>query len=640
MTSVISLQGIRDAVGHLPYRNTESLKRRLVRCIVALHEQSCPPDIQESAVADALIRNLWGEGVGLRALPNKRRNLSSLRSSVNSDLRDLYRQGRNPEGLIIGPNYLFAMSEEAKEALLATFSATVGRGAGVSLETLTQVIQTVGEVLSASGVFSEEASASEREKMERVRELLRDLSHRLSGDGKDAEGHGDDMEPPAEGVEGPLSEEPATDADERDDVIEEVIEVLEEEDDTLAGEPLPELEALDTDTYESEPETDPAPLEADAADVDGPLDEVIEVLEADDAMLGEEPLQETETEPIFSDGDAADTQDLLEEVIEVVEEDDDGPVDEASPDVGQDTGTEDLGLPVGNLGVDEAGGALTGGSGEKTRILAEEFDGYLGAMERHFNQYILVPEGDYPVGADRPEGSHRPAQRVYLKGFYAGKFPVTNGLFEIFVEKTGYVTSAEKAGYGLVFTGSLQESLDAHTGRMRLTLKPEAHCERVPGAFWYQPEGPGSTLHGRRTHPVVQVSRMDAMAFAAWTGKRLPTEDEWEAAARTEQGLFLPWGIDWSGDRCNVEEALVGGTTPVDRYSAFANPWGIADTLGNVFEWTLSPYPEDPGAPKTAPCYVVKGGSWLSDGNVRLFSRFKMEAETASNTLGFRCVAY
>ncbi|MFC1533931.1 formylglycine-generating enzyme family protein [Thermodesulfobacteriota bacterium] len=129
----------------------------------------------------------------------------------------------------------------------------------------------------------------------------------------------------------------------------------------------------------------------------------------------------------------------------------------------------------------------------------------------------------------------------------------------------------------------------------------------------YQPLGPGSTLHSKRNHPVVQVSREDAMAFTIWTGKRLPTEDEWEAASRSVNGYDFPWGQDFKDGLCNTEEAFIGDTTPVDKYKDSANIFGIIDTMGNVLEWTLDKFDplvnEKPGFEN----YVIKGGSWISD---------------------------
>jgi formylglycine-generating enzyme required for sulfatase activity len=139
---------------------------------------------------------------------------------------------------------------------------------------------------------------------------------------------------------------------------------------------------------------------------------------------------------------------------------------------------------------------------------------------------------------------------------------------------------------------------------------------------------------------VVQVSLEDALAFAAWTGKRLPAEDEWEAAARTADGYVLPWGKNWQREACNIEDSSIADTTPVDRYMDFANNLGIVDAIGNVLEWTMEPCEPPSHAKHDVKYYVAKGGGWTSGNDIRLFNRFRLEAKMHSNILGFRCVAY
>ena len=342
----------------------------------------------------------------------------------------------------------------------------------------------------------------------------------------------------------------------------------------------------------------------------------------------------------------------LEDEVEEVDEDEleevavadvgDDEIDEVGEDevkeVEVEEGLEDLGLPVGSLGGEYSDGGYEK-AGEACRLLAETFDGYLGAMERFYNQYLLIPEGDYIVGAKAPKKDERPEHRVRLAPFYIGKFPVTNALFEIFVEKTGYKTTAEKLAYGTVYYGRFSESVDEETGLVKLTCNAAVRFRTVYGACWYQPAGPGSTLHNKRNHPVVQVSVEDAMAFAAWTGKRLPTEDEWEAAARTSDGRVFPWGNEQKSNSHNFEESSVADATPVDRYVEFANDFGIVDTLGNVLEWTLDTCESPYRTKSDAGYHIVKGGSWVSGNGIRLFSRFKVEPASPSNILGFRCVA-
>jgi formylglycine-generating enzyme required for sulfatase activity len=109
------------------------------------------------------------------------------------------------------------------------------------------------------------------------------------------------------------------------------------------------------------------------------------------------------------------------------------------------------------------------------------------------------------------------------------------------------------------------------TGREMFIRRSHLTGTRVRGACWHRPNGPDSSLHNKRRHPVVQVSLEDACAFASWTGKRIPTEKEWEAAARTARGNTYPWGKEWAHGSCNVERSYFGDTTPVDMYIKFVN---------------------------------------------------------------------
>lgn len=271
----------------------------------------------------------------------------------------------------------------------------------------------------------------------------------------------------------------------------------------------------------------------------------------------------------------------------------------------------------------------------KAKFLSEEFDRYLSIRNRFYNAHILIKGGDYLVGGAHLAKSELAEQIVTLQDFYISKFPVTNALFEIFVEQTGYITTAEKYGFSLVYFPRMQRSRDPISGVERFSLHNQAYSKKVSGACWHQPFGPGSSLHLKRTHPVVQVSVTDARAFAAWTGKRLPTEIEWEAAARTARGYLYPWGSQWQEDACNIEQSLHGDTAPVDQYVKFANSAEVADTLGNVLEWTG----DFIGDLETADTYIAKGASWISHGEISLTDRHYIEMNVSSNILGFRCVA-
>lgn len=299
---------------------------------------------------------------------------------------------------------------------------------------------------------------------------------------------------------------------------------------------------------------------------------------------------------------------------------------------------EQLGLPVGSLGQEYS--LEENSKIKKDKMLAEEFDGYLGTMDRHYNHYILIPGGEYIIGSKHPKKDEKSEQMVYLEPFYIGRFPITNGLFEIFIEKTGYKTTAEKVGYGTVYYGRFEKKKDETTGLITSTWNSSLYCKTVEGACWYQPSGPKSTLYNKRNHPAVQISMEDAMAFAAWTGKRLPTENEWEAASRTANGWIFPWGTEWKKNACNIEDSCTADTTPVDKHAEFENDFGIVDTIGNVLEWTNDSFDSTSTNNHGAKNRAVKGGSWISGNDIKLFSRFLLEPASHSNILGFRCVAY
>ena len=164
-----------------------------------------------------------------------------------------------------------------------------------------------------------------------------------------------------------------------------------------------------------------------------------------------------------------------------------------------------------------------------------------------------------------------PQHKVFLKEYYIGKTPVTNREFLIFLKETNYITTAEKEGSGIVFTPGFNE---------------------IKGADWKHPQGPDSNIKDKDDHSVVQVSWYDAIEYCRWlseeTGKkyRLPTEAEWEKAARGTEARIFPWGNNWDPKICNTEYRIKD-TTSVGRFSPDSDSfYGCADMCGNVFEWT------------------------------------------------------
>jgi formylglycine-generating enzyme required for sulfatase activity len=280
----------------------------------------------------------------------------------------------------------------------------------------------------------------------------------------------------------------------------------------------------------------------------------------------------------------------------------------------------------------------------------------------------------------------RPVHRVTVDGFWIDEHPVTNAEFRRFVTATGYLTVAERplnpADYpeaepSLLVPGSavfqqpsVPVGLDDHTRWWRY----------VPGACWQKPEGPGSTLDGRDHHPVVHVAYEDAEAYARWAGKELPTEAEWECAARGGlEGATFTWGDEfapggrmmantWQGEFPWQNLALDGyvGTSPVKRFPP--NGYGLFDMAGNVWEWTSDYFVPQHGKVSHACCVprnpridnaraslvagqpgshiprrVIKGGSHLCAPNYcmryRPAARQGETIETSTSHIGFRCIA-
>ncbi len=681
---MLTIEGIETAIANLGLTKETSPKYRLLQAIRRLYEsqdsieQLPPPD------PDELIKEVWQLDGDKEALKKKRRNLNTLRSALNSDFMRLYRNGKNPEGVMIGPQFLFVMSEEAKDNILDQIGNQISSGGKLSLSQITEVLGLINQFLSDNGL-----QGSGQEEVENLKKVVEGLSKGVGiGTGGGEAGTGavggeegqelaaeevevveepvEELDPEEEIVEAPEDEalgpdgqsaepegrketyppgeefgERATEPEEAAFAVREPEEDKEGSSGGGLGDEAPSRDHEGGQALETAPEGE-SPEEGGAAEDPGGFsgeggtgadaeeaEFVEEAVEDDEPEISEEDLdEETAVEPLRQggEGELSEPQEVVDDNILTSEEE---TVDDATVDIEEilveGTGEESpLGLGEG-LGQDTE----YDDPNEKARMLAEAFDGYLGAMDRYYNQYLLIPGGEYVVGS--PSDPDYEEQFVSLAPFYLGKFPVTNALFEIFVEKTGYITTAEKVGYGIVYEGRYRQKVDPKTGKKKFVWHSGIRRKRVEGAFWYQPSGPGSNLHGKRNHPVVQVSLEDAMAFAAWTGKRLPTEAEWEAGSRTRKGFPFPWGEVWVDEASNVESSLIAETTPVDQYKDFANELGIADCLGNVMEWTQSTIGDS--------C-LVKGGGWLAKKGTPLWSRAAVDPSYHSNVLGFRCVAY
>jgi sulfatase modifying factor 1 len=230
-------------------------------------------------------------------------------------------------------------------------------------------------------------------------------------------------------------------------------------------------------------------------------------------------------------------------------------------------------------------------------------------QDRHFwekdgKEMLRVPAGEFLYGESR--------QKLSLPEFWIDRTPVTNAEFARFVQATGYRTIAERTGVGCANTGDKWED--------------------IRGADWQHPGGPHTDIRDKANHPVVQVTWDDAVAYASWVGKRLPSEQEWEKAARGVDGREYPWGNQApSSQLCNFNQNE-SRTTWVGKYSPQGDsPYGCADMSGDVWEWTASDH-EDGGK-------VLRGGGWSHPAEfVRLILRPAHMADERYDTDGFRCV--
>lgn len=230
-------------------------------------------------------------------------------------------------------------------------------------------------------------------------------------------------------------------------------------------------------------------------------------------------------------------------------------------------------------------------------------------------ELVRIPGGVFLYGSSNVDpqalDQEKPQRTITLGEYWIGRAPVTNAQFARFVAATNYRTTAEREGSGRSWTGSLWKV--------------------VAGADWQHPGGPESSIEGKEDHPVVQVSWDDAQAFCDWAGMTLPTEEQWEKAARGTDGRIWPWGDEPpTAEQCNFHRN-VGDTTQVGAYSPQGDsPWGCVDVAGNVWEWTASWHSE--GKMRN-----MRGGSWFpSDLFCRAAYRYGESPDHRHGSVGFR----
>lgn len=301
-----------------------------------------------------------------------------------------------------------------------------------------------------------------------------------------------------------------------------------------------------------------------------------------------------------------------------------------------------------------------------------------------FADMVWIPGGRFLMGSDHHYPEEGPTCHVSVDGFWIDRTAVTNAAFARFVAETGYVTLAERAADPTLYPDAPPEALAPASavftpppGPVDLT-KPYHWWSYVEGACWRRPRGAGSSIEGLDDHPVVHIAFEDAEAYAAWAGKELPTEAEWEFAARGGlDGSEFAWGEElipggkhmantWQGEFPwqNLAEDGFEWTAPVGSYPA--NGYGLSDMTGNVWEWTVDWYrdghpvvsacctidnprggtPEgsfDPSTPfAQLPRKVIKGGSYLCAPNYcrryRPAARMAQSIDTSTCHVGLRCI--
>lgn len=303
-------------------------------------------------------------------------------------------------------------------------------------------------------------------------------------------------------------------------------------------------------------------------------------------------------------------------------------------------------------------------SSQKNETIVQPSQEIVSTQTLFKDKMVYIPGEEFLMGTNSKEGfladGEGPVRRIKVKPFLMDSYAVTNAEFKEFVNATGYITETEQFGWSYVFYGFLSQKL----ARQAQPIANTPWWRAVKGAFWYQPEGPDSTIDQRLDHPVVHVTWNDALAYCKWAGKRLPTEAEWEFAARggLEQKRY-PWGDEltpngehycniWQGQFPvkNTKEDGYEGTAPAKSFPP--NGYGLYNVSGNAWEWCSDWFSNNiherggrtnPQGPSKGERKVMRGGSHMCHesycNRYRVAARTSNTPDSSGGHLGFRCVA-
>ena len=277
------------------------------------------------------------------------------------------------------------------------------------------------------------------------------------------------------------------------------------------------------------------------------------------------------------------------------------------------------------------------------------------------DEMVGIKKGSFLMGSDDrwayPSDGERPVREISLDSFWIDPVAVSNGAFASFIEATGYATEAERFGWSFVFAGLLPDDFPPTQAVVEAPW-----WRKVDGADWQHPEGPQSSVDDRLDHPAVHVTWNDAQAYCTWARRRLPTEAEWEFAARGGlDGKAFPWGDErepggehrmnvWQGEFPikNTEADRYYGTCPVDAFPP--NGYGLHNVTGNVWEWAADWFDpafrrqdrgHHPRGPATGTPKIQKGGSYLCHDSYcrryRAAARQGNSPDSSAGNVGFRC---